>query len=66
MFKKMHDTSERLAEKLGDVPCFTKMKDVNSRVSSEEGKHLVEPVDSVTHDAISMCDMYFRKLEHEV
>ena len=35
MFKKMYDTSECLEEKLGDCPvqCFTKIKDVHSRVS---------------------------------
>ena len=48
MFKKMHDTSECLEEKLGDCPVFHKDEGCPFKsVRSEEGKHLVEPATSV-------------------
>ena len=48
MFKKMHDTSECLEEKLGNCPVFHKDQGCPFKsVRSEEGKHLVEPVTSV-------------------
>ena len=53
MFKKMHDTSECLEEKLGDCPVFHKDEGCPFKsVRSEEGRHLVEPVDSVAHDEV--------------
>ena len=53
MFKKMHDTSESLEEKLGDCPVFHKEEGCPFKsVRSEEGKHLVEPVESVAHDQV--------------
>lgn len=49
MFQKMHDTSECLEEKLGDCPVFHKDRGCPFKsVRDEEGKHLVEPVESVT------------------
>ena len=53
MFKKMHDTSECLEEKLGDCPVFHKDQGCPFKsVRSEEGKHLVEPVESVSHGKV--------------
>ena len=53
MFKKMHDTSECLEEKLGDCPVFHKDQGCPFKsVRSEEGKHLVEPVESIAHDQV--------------
>ena len=53
MFKKMHDTSEYFEEKLGDCPVFHKDQGCPFKsVRSEEGKHLVEPVESVAHDQV--------------
>ena len=53
MFKKMHDTSENLEEKLGDCPVFHKDQGCPFKsVRTEEGKHLVEPVESVSHDKV--------------
>ena len=53
MFKKLHDISECLEEKLGDCPVFHKDKGCPFKsVRSEEGKHLVEPVESVAHDQV--------------
>ncbi|XP_028398203.1 uncharacterized protein LOC114521842 [Dendronephthya gigantea] len=51
MFMKMHDTSECLEEKLGDCPVFHKDQGCPFKsVRTEDGKHLVEPVNSVSHD----------------
>ncbi|XP_028390666.1 uncharacterized protein LOC114515576 [Dendronephthya gigantea] len=51
MFKKMHDTSECLEEKLGDCPIFHKDQGCPFKsVRNEEGKHLAEPVQSVAHE----------------
>jgi hypothetical protein len=48
MFKKMHDTSECLEEKLGDCPVFHKDQGCPFKsVRSDEGNHLVEPATSV-------------------
>ena len=59
MFKKMHDTSESLEEKLGDCPVFHKDQGCPFKsVRSEEGKHLVEPVDSVAHDQVGNVNSY--------
>ena len=53
MFKKMHDTSECLEEKIGDCPVFHKDQGCPFKsVRSEEGKPLVEPVESVAHDQV--------------
>ena len=53
MFKKMHDTSECLEGKLGDCPVFHKEQGCPFKsVRSDEGKHLVEPVESVGHDKV--------------
>ena len=53
MFKKMHDTSECLEEKLGDCPVFHKEQGCPFKsVQNEEGKHLVEPVETVSHDQV--------------
>jgi hypothetical protein len=54
MFKKIHDTSECLEEKMGDCPVFHKDQGCPFKsVRSDEGKHLVEPVESVAHDKVS-------------
>jgi hypothetical protein len=59
MFKKMHDTSECLEEKLGDCPVFHKDQGCPFKsVRSEEGKHLVEPVESVAHDQVGTSRNY--------
>ena len=53
MFKKMHDTSECLEGKLGDCPVFHKEQGCPFKsVRSDEGKHLVEPVESVGHGEV--------------
>ncbi|XP_046846216.1 uncharacterized protein LOC124439953 [Xenia sp. Carnegie-2017] len=51
MFKSMHDTSENLEEKIGDCPVFHKDQGCPFKdVRVDDGKHLVEPVEAVTHD----------------
>ena len=63
MFKKMHDTSECLEEKLGDCPVFHKDQGCPFKsVRSEEGKHLVEPVESVAHDQVGNSRDYKREV----
>ena len=54
MLKKMHNTSECLEKDLGNCPVFHKddgcpFKSVRS---SSEGKHLVDPVQSVAHSQV--------------
>ena len=53
MFKKMHDTSECLEEKLGDCPVFHKNQGCPFKsVRTQEGKRLAEPVESIGHDEV--------------
>jgi predicted nucleotide-binding protein (sugar kinase/HSP70/actin superfamily) len=54
MFKKMHDTSEDLEEKLGDCPVFHKNNQgcPFKSVHTKDGKRLAEPVESVGHDEV--------------
>lgn len=53
MFKKMHDTSECLEEKLGDCPVFHKDEGCPFKsVRTKEGKRLADPVESIGHDEV--------------
>lgn len=53
MLKKMHSTSECLEKKLGDCPVFHKDDGCPFKSVRSEGKHLVDPVDSVAHKQVS-------------
>jgi hypothetical protein len=69
MFKKIHDTSECLEEKMGDCPVFHKDQGCPFKsVRSDEGKHLVEPVESVAHDKVSsiIIIVRLRSIRHEL
>ena len=52
MLKKMHSTSECLEKKLGDCPVFHKDDGCPFKSVRSEGKHLVDPVDSVAHNQV--------------
>ena len=50
MLKQMHSTSECLEKKIGDCPVFHKDDGCPFKSVRSEGKHLVDPVDSVAHN----------------
>lgn len=53
MYKKMHDTSECLEEKLGDCPVFHKDQGCPFKgVQNGEGKRSAEPVESADDDEV--------------